>query len=111
MVPQLVTVSSLLLGSALLLMAGGLHGLLLPTQGVVAGFTTIELGLIGTGWGVGFMSGCPGLPEVGPRIARVRACGVLTPGAAITILLNLLIVSAPFWIGLRAVTGFCFAGT
>src|SRR5438105_14797494 len=88
MVPQLVTVSSLLLGSALLLMAGGLHGLLLPTQGVIAGFTTIELGLIGTGWAIGFMSGCLVLPEVVRRIGHVRAFGVLTPVAAITILLN-----------------------
>src|SRR6185436_9406194 len=111
MVPQLVTVSSLLLGSALLLMAGGLHGLLLPTQGVAAGFSTAELGLIGTGWAIGFMSGCVVLPELVRRIGHVRAFGALTSVAAITILLNLLIVSPPFWIALRAVTGFCFAGT
>src|SRR5262245_13651584 len=111
MVPQLVTVSSLLLGSALLLMAGGLHGLLLPTHGVVAGFTTTELGLIGTGWAVGFMSGCLILPQLVRRIGHVRGFGVLTTVAALTILLNLLIVSPPFWIALRAVTGFCFAGT
>jgi MFS family permease len=111
MVPQLVTVSALLLGSAVLLMAGGLHGLLLPTHGVTAGFSTTELGLIGTGWAIGFMSGCIVLPELVRRIGHVRAFGALTSVAAITILLNLLIVSPPFWIALRAVTGFCFAGT
>ena len=111
MVPQLVTVSALLTGSALLLMAGGLHGLLLPTHGVVAGFTTIELGLIGTGWAIGFMSGCLVLPQLVRRIGHVRAFGALTSVAAITILLNLLIVTPAFWIALRAVTGFCFAGT
>jgi len=111
MVPQLVTVSALLTGSALLLMAGGLHGLLLPTHGVAAGFTTIELGLIGTGWAIGFMAGCLTLPQLVRRIGHVRGFGALTSVAAITILLNLLIVSPPFWIALRALTGFCFAGT
>jgi MFS family permease len=111
MVPQLVTVSALILGSALLLMAGGLHGLLLATHGVAAGFSTTELGLIGTGWAIGFMSGCVVLPEVVRRIGHIRAFGALTSVAAITILLNLLIVAPPFWIALRAVTGFCFAGT
>src|SRR3954453_1376175 len=111
MVPQLVTVSALLLGSALLLMAGGLHGLLLPTGGVVAGFSTTELGLIGTGWSIGFMAGCLILPQLVRRIGHVRTFGAMTSVAAITILLNLLIVSPAFWIALRGVTGFCFAGT
>jgi MFS family permease len=111
MVNQLVTVSSLLIGSALLLMAGALHGLLLPTHGVLAGFSTTELGLIGTGYAIGFMAGCLVLPELVRRIGHIRAFGVLTSVAAVTILLNLLIVWAPFWITLRAVTGFCFAGT
>ena len=92
-------------------MAGGLHGLLLPTYGVVAGFTTAQLGLIGTGWAVGFMAGCLILPQLVRRIGHVRAFGALTSVAAITILLNLLIVAPWFWIPLRAVTGFCFAGT
>jgi MFS family permease len=111
MVPQLVAVASLLAGSVLLLAAGGLHGLLLPTHGVAAGFSTTELGLIGTGWAIGFMSGCVVLPGLVRRIGHVRAFGALTSVAAITILLNLLIVAPPFWIALRALTGFCFAGT
>jgi MFS family permease len=45
------------------------------------------------------------------RIGHVRAFGALTSVAAVTILLNLLIVAPWFWIALRAVTGFCFAGT
>src|SRR5262245_20685592 len=111
MVPQLVTVSALLLGSVLLLVAGGLHGLLLPTHGVAAGFSTTELALVGTGWAIGFMTGCIVLPQLVRRIGHVRAFGVLTSVAAITILLNLLVVAPWFWIALRAVTGFCFAGT
>jgi MFS family permease len=110
MVPQLVAVAALLLGSGFLLMAGGLHGLLLPIRGTIAGFSTIELGLLGASWATGFITGCVTVPAVVRRVGHVRTYGALASLAAITILLNLLIVSAPAWIGLRAITGFCFAG-
>src|SRR5260221_311850 len=58
MASTLLPVAALLLSSAFLLIAGGLHGLLLPIQGAHRGFTTFELGLIGTGWSIGFVVGC-----------------------------------------------------
>ena len=58
MLGQLVSISALLLGSALLLFAGGMHGLILPLRGSVEGFTAVSLGLLGTGYAVGYVSGC-----------------------------------------------------
>jgi MFS family permease len=110
MVPQLVTVAALLLGSGFLLMASGLHGLLLPVRGTIAGFSTLELALLGTGWAAGFVTGCLTIPATVRRVGHVRTYGALASLSAITILLNLLIISAPAWITLRAVSGFCFAG-
>jgi MFS family permease len=110
MASTLLPIAGLLLSSAFLLMAGGLHGLLLPVQGTIAGFTTVELGLIGTGWSVGFLAGCLLMPAVVRRVGHVRGYGVMASVAAITILLNLLIVSPEAWIALRALSGFCFAG-
>jgi MFS family permease len=107
---QLVAVASLLLGSAFLLMAGALHGLLLAVHGTIAGFSTTELGLLGTGWAFGFVTGCVLIPRVVRRVGHIRAYGALASVGAVTILLNLLIVSPPTWIALRAVSGFCFAG-
>jgi len=110
MASTLLPIAALLLGSAFLLMAGGLHGLLLPIRGNLEGFTTTELGLIGTGWSIGFMAGCLLMPAVVRRVGHVRAYGVMASVAAVAILLNLLIISPAAWIALRAVSGFCFAG-
>ncbi len=110
MTSTLIPIAALLLGSAFLLMAGGLHGLLLPLQGTMEGFTTIELGLIGTGWSVGFMAGCLLMPAVVRRVGHVRTYSSLASLAAVAILLNILIVSPAAWITLRALSGFCFAG-
>jgi MFS family permease len=106
----LITVASLLLGSAFLLMANGLHGLLLPVRGGVEGFTVAELGLLGTSWATGFIIGCLVMPALVQRVGHVRSYGALASVAAITILLNLLIVDPIAWIALRALSGFCFAG-
>ncbi len=110
MVPQLVAVAALLLGSGFLLMASGLHGLLLPIRGTIAGFSTIELALLGTSWATGFIAGCLTVPAAVRRVGHIRSYGALASLSAITILLNLLIISPPAWIGLRAISGFCFAG-
>lgn len=110
MASTLIPIAALLLSSAFLLMAGGLHGLLLPIQGNIEGFTTVELGLIGTGWSVGFLAGCLLMPAVVRRVGHVRSYGVMASVAAVTILLNLLIVSPEAWIALRGLSGFCFAG-
>lgn len=107
---QLVAVASLLLGSAFLLIAGGLQGILLPVVGSQHGFSLGELGLLGTSWSAGFISGCVLIPQIVRRVGHVRSYGALASVAAITILLNLLLVSPVAWIILRAVTGFSFAG-
>ena len=49
---------SLLRGTAFLLAASGLHGLLLPLRGQMEGFSTASLGLMGTAWAGGFVTGC-----------------------------------------------------
>lgn len=110
MASQLIPVAALLMGSALLLIAGGIHGLLLPIRGAIEGFSTTELGLIGTGWAVGFVLGCIIVPRIVRRVGHVRAYGVMASIAGVVILINLLWISPWAWIGLRAFSGFCFAG-
>ena len=110
MTSQLVAVASLLLGSAFLLIAGGLHGLLLPVRGAMEGFNVTELGLLGTSWAAGFIGGCLLIPPIVRRVGHVRSYGALASVSAVTILLNLLIITPAAWIGVRALSGFCFAG-
>ncbi len=105
-----VSIVALLTGSGLLLLAGGLHGLLLPLAGLSEGFSDASLGLLGAGWAAGYMGGCLAVPVIVKRVGHVRTFGALASLAAITVLLNLLFKEPTVWIFLRALTGFCFAG-
>src|SRR5690606_11347842 len=101
---------SLLRGTAFLLAASGLHGLLLPLRGQSEGFSTTALGLMGTAWAGGFIAGCVFAPRIVRRAGHVRAFGTFAASGAIIALLTGLIIDEYAWIVLRAFTGFVMAG-
>lgn len=101
---------SLLRGTAFLLAASGLHGLLLPLRGQEEGFSTASLGLMGTAWAGGFVAGCFFAPRLVRRAGHVRAFGTFAAAGAIIALLTGLWIDAFVWIVLRAFTGFAMAG-
>lgn len=110
MLRQLIPVSALLLGSACLLFAGGINGLILPIRGGIEGFTALSLGLLGTGWAVGYVLGCMFTSGLVSRVGHIRAFSALAALAAITVLASAIFVTPAAWIVLRGVCGFCFAG-
>jgi len=101
---------SLLRGTAFLLAASGLHGLLLPLRGQEEGFSTGVLGLLGTAWAGGFVAGCFLGPRIVRRAGHVRAFGVFCASGAVIALLTGLIIHEFAWVVLRAATGFTMAG-
>ncbi|MGE3306378.1 MAG: MFS transporter [Rhizobiaceae bacterium] len=101
---------SLLRGTAFLLAASGLHGLLLPLRGQIEGFSTTALGLLGTAWASGFVLGCFFAPWLVRRVGHVRAFGAFAASGAIIALLTGLFIDEIAWIILRAGTGFTMAG-
>jgi MFS family permease len=101
---------SLLRGTAFLLAASGLHGLLLPLRGQAEGFSTAVLGLLGTAWAGGFVAGCFFAPRLVRRAGHVRAFGAFAASGAIIALLTGLWIHEVSWIVLRAATGFTMAG-
>ncbi|WP_425050198.1 MFS transporter [Psychromarinibacter sp. S121] len=107
---QFLPISALLLGSAFLLFAGGVNGLILPVRGTAEGFSSFSLGLLGTGWAIGYVSGCLATPGLVSRVGHIRSFGVMAALAAISILASLLMLSPWAWVPLRAISGFCFAG-
>jgi MFS family permease len=107
---SIIKIYALFLGSALLMFGGGLQGLLLSVRGAEEGFSMLALGLIGTGWSVGFVAGSIAVPMVVRKVGHIRAFSVMAAIGTITILLNLLLVNDISWIVLRALSGFCFAG-
>jgi MFS family permease len=109
-VRSILPISALLLGSFFLLFAGGIHGLILPIRGTYEGFSAFSLGLLGTGWAVGYVSGCLYTARLVARVGHIRSFSVMASLAAITVLLQLLLIDPWSWIVLRALSGFCFAG-
>jgi MFS family permease len=110
MVRQLLPISALLLGSALLLFAGGMNGLILPVRGSAEGFSAGALGLLGTGWALGYVAGCLIAPRLVGAVGHIRTFGVMCALAAVAVLLQALIVETWAWIPVRGISGFCFAG-
>lgn len=110
MIRQILQIGALLLGSAFLLFAGGMNGLILPVRGQAEGFTALSLGLLGTGWAVGYVLGCLYTPRLVARVGHIRSFSVMAAFAAVAMLASLLLILPGPWIALRALSGFCFAG-
>lgn len=108
---NLLPVLALLFGTLFLFMGNGLHSLLLPVRGTAEGYETTTLGLLGTTWATGFVLGCITAPKLVRRMGHVRAFSGFISVIAIIALLTGLIVDSTWWVVLRAVTGFCTAGT
>jgi MFS family permease len=105
-----IKIYSLLIGSALLMFGGGLQGLVLSVRGAEEHFSLTALGLIGTGWSVGYVAGSITVPMLVKRVGHIRAYSVMAAIGTITILLNLMLVNDVSWIILRSLSGYCFAG-
>lgn len=110
MMKNILPLIALLMGSGFLLFAGGINGLILPVRGEAEGFSATSLGLVGTGWAIGYVAGCLKTPALVANVGHIRAFGVMCALAAIAVLFSLLIISPWTWIPVRAVSGFCFAG-
>ncbi|QEE37455.1 MFS transporter (plasmid) [Octadecabacter sp. SW4] len=110
MVKSLLPLAALLLGSAFLLFAGGVNSLILPIRGETEGFTAASLGLLGTGWAIGYVAGCLRTPALVARVGHIRAFGAMCAIAAIAVLFSLVLITPWVWIPVRALSGFCFAG-
>ncbi|WP_088632768.1 MFS transporter [Phaeobacter sp. 22II1-1F12B] len=107
---QFIPISALLFGSALLIFAGGINALILPIRGSAEGFSAASLGLLGTGWAVGYVLGCIFCPRLVGKVGHIRSFGVMAAFAAISVLFSLLYMKTWVWVPLRGLSGFCFAG-
>ncbi len=110
MISQILPISALLLGLSFLLFAGGINGLILPVRGAAEGFSALSLGVLGTGWAIGYISGCLMTARLVANVGHIRSFSVMCALAAVAILASLMFLSPYAWIPLRALSGFCFAG-
>lgn len=110
MARHILPIAALLLGSSFLFFAGGMNALVLPLRGNGEGFSTFSLGLLGTGWAIGYVTGCLLVPRLVARVGHIRTFSVLAAMAGLAISSSLLLLTPWAWIPLRAVSGFCFSG-
>ncbi|CAD7055760.1 MULTISPECIES: MFS transporter [Pseudorhizobium] len=108
---NLLPILALLTSTLFLFLGNGLQGLLLPVRGSAEGYSNEILGLIGTTWATGFVVGCFVAPNLVRRIGHVRAFAGFGALICLNVLLTGILVDQTAWLILRAVTGFCTAGT
>jgi MFS family permease len=103
-------IASLLLGVAFLLAGNGLQFTLLPLRGSSEGFGAFALGVIGSAYYVGFVSGCLLGPYVILRAGHIRAFSAMVALATAVALAYALAPVPIAWAAFRFITGFCLAG-
>jgi MFS family permease len=108
--PVLAPVTALLLSVVILVSGNGLQSTLLPVRAAIEKFDTIEIGLMGSAYYLGFVLGCLWGGQLIERVGHIRAFTALASIASTVALLHAVAVEPLTWALLRAVTGFCFAG-
>ncbi len=96
---------SLLGGVALLLLGHGLLNTLLTLRGVAEGYSTTLIGLMMSGYFLGYLLGTWTAPPLIRRIGYIRAFACCAALGAIAALLHILIVDPWVWLVLRVVYG------
>jgi MFS family permease len=105
-----VTLSSLLLATALLLTGHGVQITLLPLKGAGLGLSDTIIGLTGSAYFAGFMLGCFVVPQMIGRVGHIRGFAVLT-AVIVTALLSMELSGWwPLWALARGAIGFMMCG-
>lgn len=110
MIRSLVPLTALLISDALVLLGHGLLLTLLPVTASNIGFTDLQIGLTGTGYFVGFVTGCLLTPFALKRVGHIRSFAVLA--SSYTAIILFLGWSQNFigWLLLRFMVGVMIAG-
>ncbi|MFT6858101.1 MAG: MFS family permease, partial [Thalassolituus oleivorans] len=105
MLQLIAPIGSLLTGVSLLLLGSGLLNTLLAIRGGAAGYDSSTMGLIMSGYFVGFFVGTfIALPMI-RRVGHIRVFALCAAVASVSVMLHQLIINPWVWVGLRVLTG------
>lgn len=110
MLSNLRPITSLLAGTALLLLGVGLLTTLLPLRGETLGYSTTLLGGLTSAYYAGYFLGTFALPPLIQRIGHIRAFAFCTAVVACVVLLHALSSQPWLWLVLRVVAGIALVG-
>jgi MFS family permease len=105
-----LAVVAVVAGAALLQVANGLLGAFLPIRLGLDGVSETLIGLVGTGYGAGFLVGCLVAQRLIRLVGHIRAFAALAAVTSIACLAFLIHADPWTWTALRAITGLCLAG-
>ncbi len=99
-----------MLGMLLLMLGNGLQGSLLGVRGSLEGIDSAVLGIVMSGYFLGFLAGSWYAPSMLRRVGHVRVFAALGSVVSASFILYAVVVDAYAWFVLRVIVGFCFAG-
>jgi len=110
MLPTIVSIQSLLLGMGILLAGSGLLATLLGLRAHAAGFSDVMIGLIMSGFYVGYILGTIWIPRIIRRVGHIRTFAAMAAISCVTALLHGLLVDVWTWLALRVISGISLLG-
>ena len=106
----LLAVWALFVGLGVMLAGHGLQATLVGVRATAEGFPAATIGVIMTGFYVGYVVGARLAPRLVQSVGHVRTFGAMAALAGITSLLHALVVLPYAWLATRFLTGICIAG-
>jgi MFS family permease len=106
----IISFAALFLSAVLLQLSSGGVGPLDALSGIQEGFTTTQVGILGSSHFLGFFIGCWWAPRLMGNVGHSRAFAVFTSLGAIGILSHMMLVHPTAWAMMRVMTGLCVAG-
>ncbi len=106
----LLTFAALFLSIALLQLSSGAISPLDALSGLQNGFTTTQVGMLGSSHFLGFFIGCWWAPRLMGNVGHSRAFGAFAACGAISAIAHPIYIDPWLWAALRIMTGLCIAG-
>lgn len=110
MLAAVANVWALFFGLSLLMLGIGLQGTLLGVRATFEGFGPGVVGLVMSGYFMGFLAGSWVAPRLVRQVGHIRVFAALASLGSITALIHVLYVEPFSWFAVRFVTGVCLAG-
>lgn len=101
---------SLLAATAILLLGSGLLGTLVALRAGVEAFPQELIGLIMSGFFMGYVIGSYLCPQIIRSVGHIRSFSVFAAMGCVTVILQGLIIDPIVWLVLRIITGICMLG-
>lgn len=106
----IISFAALFASVLLLQLSTGALGPLDALSGFALGFTTAEIGFLGSAHFMGFFVGCWWAPRMMGSVGHSRAFAAFTAIGAIGLIAHMLIIDPVAWAIMRIASGFCVAG-